>query len=220
MVQSDKQVIIWDLDGTLINSAPEIIFTINKALVACGIEPDTSVSPLRIGPPVKQIIRNSYPVEILSEKTLDQVVKEFRSIYDSSDYKNTLVFDGIESILNDSRFEHVIITNKPELATKRIIEYKGWKAFIANVLTPTSFPKVKSKKELFEYFKGIHSNMVPICIGDMQLDCECAKNIGGITIGVLWGTGTKEELEQAGCDYIVNSTTLLNEILINLWVKE
>ena len=55
-----------------------------------------------------------------------------------------------------------------------------------------------------------------IGIGDMALDAESAHAAGIKCIGVLWGTGTREELEEAECDYIVNDTRQLKELLISL----
>lgn len=213
-----KLTIIWDMDGTLIDSAPEIIVTIRKALLQNGINPDSLVSPLRIGPPVSQIIRISFPEYILSEEVLENVVKDFRQIYDSSSYESTTVFSGIEDILsNTTNYIHIVITNKPELATRRIIHFKGWDSYISEVLTPTTFAINKKKPELFRIFQETHPNIDPVCIGDMQLDCLCAKGIKAKTVGVLWGTGTKEELSTAECDYIVDTTTQLSNILRNLW---
>lgn len=219
MEDNDKKLtIIWDMDGTLIDSAPEIIATIRKALLKNGIDPDTLVSPLRIGPPVNQIIRNSFPEYILSEEVLVNVVNDFRQIYDSSTYDSTTIFSGIEDILsNTANYIHIVITNKPEIATKRIIHFKGWDSYISEVLTPTSFTANKKKTELFRIFRETHPHTDPVCIGDMQLDCICAKGINARTIGVLWGTGTKEELSKVECDYIVNTSTQLSNILHDLW---
>lgn len=222
MENSNKKLtIIWDLDGTLIDSAPEIIVTIRKALLQNGINPDTLVSPLRIGPPVSQIIRNSFPKHILSEEVLENVVKDFRYIYDSSSYKSTTIFSGIEDILsNTTDYIHVIITNKPELATRRIIHFKGWDSYISEVLTPTTFATSKKKPELFRIFQETHPRIDPVCIGDMQVDCLCAKIINAKTIGVLWGTGTLDELSDAGCDFIVENTFQLSDILHKLWQEK
>ena len=70
-----------------------------------------------------------------------------------------------------------------------------------------------SKAELFAYFKGHYPGDTLVGIGDMATDCIAAKENGLKTVGVLWGTGTRQELEQVGCDVIVNSPAELEAVL-------
>ena len=117
-----KLHLLWDMDGTLVDSEPEILATIEKSLATVGVKMEEAEAPLRIGPPVKVIIRNSFSEEVLSDSQLDEAVKAFRKIYDTSDYENTLPFEGIDELMHDSNYVHHVITNKPDLATNRILE--------------------------------------------------------------------------------------------------
>ena len=215
-----KLHLLWDMDGTLVNSEPEILATIEKSLASVGVMMSAAKAPLRIGPPVKTIIRNTFPIDILSEELLNEAVKAFRRIYDSSDFENTPPFDGIDDLINDKRFVHHIITNKPDLATKRILEKKGWDERVVDVLTPhtlemeTGHPM--TKQELFMYCRAAYPEVPMVGVGDMALDAESAHAAGINAIGVLWGTGTREELEEAGCNYIVENSMQLKKLLINL----
>lgn len=215
-----KLHLLWDMDGTLVNSEPEILATIEKSLEIVGVKIGEACDALRIGPPIRTILRNSFTKDILSEEQLNEAVMAFRKIYDSSDYVNTLPFDGIDELIHDNHFVHHIITNKPDLATNRIIEKKGWEGKVIDVLTPHTMEKKigrpMSKPELFLYCRANYPEVPMVGIGDMALDAESARTAGIKTIGVLWGTGTKEELESAGCNYIVNDTKQLKQLLINL----
>lgn len=215
-----KLHLLWDMDGTLVNSEPEILETIEKSLASVGVKISEAKNALRIGPPVKEIIRNSFPLDILSEQQLNEAVKAFRKIYDTSDYENTLPFEGIDDLIHDSRYVNHVITNKPDQATNRILEKKGWDGRVINVLTPHTLEMdlghTITKPEMFKFCRAAYPEVPMVGIGDMALDAESAHAAGIKAIGVLWGTGTREELEEAKCDYLVEDTKQLKELLINL----
>lgn len=208
--------LIWDLDGTLINSEPEIKETVKKALLNNNIDLSSATKPLRIGPPLPKMLRAAFSEDVLSDDVLANVVKDFRQIYDNSDYTLTVAFSGIDDVICDKSFCHHIVTNKPDLATNRIVKKLGWTDNIIDVLTSSTFNEPKTKTELFALCANKNPNCKFVGIGDMAPDCVASKNNNMTTIGVRWGTGTKEELESVNCDYIVNTAdellNLLNKI--------
>lgn len=212
-----KLHLIWDMDGTLVDSAPEILATIQKSLQIINLSVDNASSPLRIGPPLPIVLRNSFQEEVLSDKQIDVVIRDFRKIYDSSDFEDTKPFEGIDEIIKSDAFVHHVITNKPDFATRRIIEKKGWNQFVSDVLSPNTLinelGRQMNKQELFKHFKANNPELKVVGIGDMAGDADCAHAAGIPAIGVLWGTGTKEELEQAGCAAIVSNAKELTDLL-------
>lgn len=219
-----KLHLIWDLDGTLVDSEHEIISTLQKALGVVGISLEDAVSPLRIGPPLPDMLRNSFPEKILDDEKRKEVVQVFRKIYNVSDFEDTLPFKGVEELLLDDGFVHHIITNKPRVATHRIIEKKGWSSRIVDVLTPDTLMetigRAMKKVEMFRFFMENHPDANVVAIGDMATDAQCAKAIGIPAIGVLWGAGTREELIRAECDAIAGTTGELKTILGNYIINE
>lgn len=216
-----KLYVIWDMDGTLVDSEPEILSTIEKSLTQVGVSLKDAESKLRIGPPVRDVIRNSFSEDILPDEKLDEAVKSFRVIYDTSNYEETKPFDGIDKLIHNAQYIHIVITNKPLLATSRILEAKGWKDCVIDVITPDSLLKERgsrkmSKPEMFKYCRSIHPAAKMVGIGDMALDAKSAIDANITPIGVLWGTGTREELEDAKCHFIVENSIQLNDLLINL----
>lgn len=211
-----KLHLIWDMDGTLVNSGPEILATVEKALTTVGLSLQDANPALRIGPPLSVMLRNSFPESILDDNRLGEVLKSFRPIYDSSDFEDTVPFPGIDEMIQSSDYVHHIITNKPEYATKRIVKMKGWEGRFIEILTPNTLiaevGREMTKPELFKTWKSMYPDVTAIGIGDMAKDAECAKCIGIPAIGVLWGTGTKEEL--VACDEIAISTDELKDILM------
>jgi phosphoglycolate phosphatase len=211
--------IIWDLDGTLIDSRHEIIYTIELALQDAGLAISDAVSPIKIGPPLTVMLRQAFPVNLLAEDKLAEVIVYFRKRYDSSSFKMTVPYNGIEEIIKDkNNFIHHVVTNKPYHATRRIIEKTGWSNQIATIITSEvksdNKNEIKSKTELFAglilKYGGI--NVLFIGIGDMPSDCIAAKENNIRSIGVLWGTGTREELSSY-CDYLFEDAKQLYDFL-------
>jgi phosphoglycolate phosphatase len=218
--------IIWDMDGTLIDSQHEIICTIRLALQDVGLDISDAISPIKIGPPLDIILRQAFPVCLLTEAKLAEVVSCFRRRYDSSSFKMTAPYNGIEKIIiNKDKFIHHIVTNKPYHATWRIIEKVGWSDQFATIITSdvksnnsvTSGNRVKSKIELFAdlILKYDSTNSFFIGIGDMKNDCIAAKTNNIKSLGVLWGTGTREELSDC-CDYLFDNTKELYDFLYKI----
>ena len=147
-----------------------------------------------------------------------EIIEAFRNNYDNCGFNNTPAFEGIEDILADNSFVHHLITNKPDLATNRIIEKLGWQKYFTSIITPYSFMKSpddkrKAKTELFAICIADSPNEKFIGIGDMETDANAAISNKIPAIGVLWGTGTRNELVSCGCNNIVNTVQELKQLL-------
>jgi phosphoglycolate phosphatase len=211
--------IIWDLDGTLIDSGKEISRHVRRAVEQAGFDPARMENPFAMGPTIYQIIRSAFSEDEMDEVALNKTVSLFRSGYDNSGFEETRPFPGIEEIISDnSNFTHHIVTNKPDNPTKKILEKLHWSGYIASVITPytklSADGKRRSKAELFAdviaEFGGDKSQYIGI--GDMITDCVAAKENSITAAGVLWGAGAREEL-QSCCDYIFENIKQLYEFL-------
>lgn len=213
-----KLHIIWDLDGTLINSEREVLDALVRSVrEACFSENDQK-KPFRVGPTVDKMLDNAFDPEILTPQKKAEIIAAFRKNYDNCGFNHTPPFDGIEKILSDSRFVHHIVTNKPDLATALILKKLGWEKYFASVITPYSFMKSaddkrKTKAELFALCMADYPNEKFVGVGDMAGDAKAALENKIPAIGVLWGTGTRSELESCACTHIAQSVGELNEIL-------
>jgi phosphoglycolate phosphatase len=218
--------LIWDLDGTLIDSQHEIILNIDLALQDAGLKISDAINPIKIGPPLDVILRQSFQPHLLTEDKMSQVIKCFRKRYDNSDFKMTVPFDGIEKIVKEKKlFIHHIVTNKPYYATKRIINKIGWSDYFATITTSEFKPdnvvmkenRVRSKIELFAdlILKIGDDNSLFVGIGDTRNDCFAAKSNNIRAFGVLWGAGTREELSDC-CDCIFDNTEQLGIFLYKI----
>lgn len=205
--------IIWDLDGTLIDSEKDILLSLEKAITGAGVSLSDMIEPLRIGPPVDVMIDNSFGSGAITDDVKSKIISNFREIYDNSEFENTKFFAGIENILADKNFAHHIITNKPSFPTKRVLKKLDAEKYFASVMSPNSMNTKKrmSKQEMFAYLKNKFPNEKIVGIGDMSSDCTAALQNGLDAVGVLWGTGTEEELRNAGCLLLVKDVQELHE---------
>jgi phosphoglycolate phosphatase len=215
--------IIWDLDGTLIDSEREILYTFELAVTNAGFSMSDCIKPVRIGPPLEILLLDVFPKGLINKEQTDEIITQFRKRYDSSDYSMTDLFPGIDNIIADTNhFIHHVVTNKPKLPTNRILEKLGLLNSFASIMTPDFFQDStnvgkKSKAELFAYIINQYKNedLLIVGIGDTQNDCIAAKKNNIPTIGVLWGAGTREELASC-CDYLFDGTEQLYSFLYSL----
>jgi len=215
--------IIWDLDGTLIDSEAEILHHLEFALHDASLNVSDQVRPIKIGPPLDVLLRESFPVEVLTEEKIKKVVSGFRARYDNSGFPMTKPFDGIEEIISDTaNFVHYVITNKPNPASQNVIEKMGWKDKVISLKAlSVHAERKKSKTELFAEliaeFGGGASSFIGI--GDAKTDAIAARDNNITSVGVLWGSGTREELTDC-CDYIFEDTKQLHDFLYGLSKRE
>ncbi len=207
---ASKLHIIWDLDGTLIDSEEEVLDSLIKSVREAGLSEDKQIAPFRVGPTIDKILEAAYPCDVLNPQIKANIISNFRKNYDNCGFNRTLSFDGIEEILSNNAFIHHIVTNKPDCATNRIIEKLHWQQYFKSIITPYSFIKCKtderkSKTQLFALCIAEYPNERFIGVGDMATDTLAALNNNIESIGVLWGTGTREELISSGCTFLANS---------------
>jgi phosphoglycolate phosphatase len=208
--------IIWDLDGTLIDSQAEILYHLKLALQDVSLDIRDQVKPIKIGPPLDIMIKEAFPPEALTAEKINEAVYRYRERYDNSGFKMTGPFDGIDEIVSDTvNFVHHLVTNKPNPSAERIVEKAGWADKIVSLKAlSTHIEQRKSKTdrfaEIIAEFGGDRSSFIGI--GDAKTDCIAAKNNNITAVGVLWGSGTREELADS-CDYIFEDTRQLRDFL-------
>jgi phosphoglycolate phosphatase len=212
--------LIWDLDGTLIDSQKEVLENIRLAISDAGLEEHDMIRPFRVGPTIDKILKTSFTEERLADGKLQTAIAAFRNRYDNSSFSYTGSYEGIDKIIMDARFIHYIVTNKPDTPSKKIIEKLGWNQYVKRLVTPYTFgPEKKTKPELFSMLMDEEQldKKITVGIGDMEGDCSAAEQSNIRTIGVLWGTGTESEL--AHCSYICRTVSELSELLETLCIK-
>jgi len=207
--------IIWDLDGTLIDSTKEIIQCLELAIKYSDVDISEQIRPFVIGPTIDIILKDSFPKHIMTDFILKEIITHFRNIYDNSSFDLTEPYPGIEEIIqNMTAFIHHIVTNKPDVPTKNILNKLNWIECISSITTPytnsnATAQKKKTKSEIFQNVIAKYNNgFAFIGIGDMKQDCLAAKENNITSIGVLWGSGDREELINCSDNIFENATQL------------
>jgi len=211
-----KKYVFLDLDGTITESAVAILSSAEYALKKLGIEDDDPEKKRAfIGPPLTVGFGELYG---LSGDTLEQAIKLYREYYVGGGYKDSPLYDGIEETLlklkNEGRVL-MMVTSKPKYIAQLVADYHGMGKYLSAVIGPVE-EKVKAGKE--DLIEEAAKNVIrmlddsaltvediyheAVMVGDRRYDMEAAKNLGLLAIGALYGYGTREELENAGADFI------------------
>jgi phosphoglycolate phosphatase len=150
VASGNSRAIIFDLDGTLVDSSPGILASLDHALQAQGVSPTYPLNSALIGPPLLEIV--TYLCPDLNSAQRDQIVEQFKRHYDSNGYLMTSPFIGVEQMLAHLIREGVslsIATNKRHAPTRRILSYLNWDDLFQYVYCPDSVsPPVAGKAEL------------------------------------------------------------------------
>jgi phosphoglycolate phosphatase len=142
--------VIFDLDGTLLDSLPGIEWSVRQACAACGIAaPRQSLRPY-LGPPIRSILRSAAGVS--APDKLDRLERAFRVSYDGAGWRMTTCFDGAPAALDRLRRQGLrlwVATNKPARATGKILRELQIDALFEEIACRDSrTPPFLSKAEL------------------------------------------------------------------------
>jgi phosphoglycolate phosphatase-like HAD superfamily hydrolase len=207
--------VFFDLDGTLVDSAPDIRACLFDALFEHNVKADGMSERFRIGPPLDMMIRTMVPG--LSEERLISVMASFRRRYDQSDYLLTVPYEGVEPILSELASLGIplyVATNKPFFASTRIIKKMGWSFFEA-ILSPDAFGGERLKKvQLLQRIaceRGYCSRRC-LMVGDLPEDVDAAREAGFGSVAVTWGYGDVEVLSRCAADWLVSEPAEISMI--------
>lgn len=199
--------VLWDLDGTLVDSQSDIIDCIFSSIKAAGITVTPFKESIRVGPPIRDIIRGCLPH--IEKSQVETIVSEFRRRYDYSEFLHTHPYSGIMQLLEDLReCQHFIVTNKPAYPTARLLNKLGWNMLFRDVYTPNRKGSgyLFSKTELISLVLKEHCLSPETCffVGDTALDVRAAHGNGVRAIGVAWGYETPSVLSAHGVDWLAS----------------
>ncbi len=203
------EVIFFDLDGTITESAPGITNSVRHALRKFGImEEDQEVLNKFVGPPLSETFTERYG---FTEEQCMQGVVWFREYYEVKGIFENNVYDGIEEMLkrlHDAGKRIVMATSKPEPMAVKIVEHFGLAEYFERVAGSTMDETRTAKAEVIAYALeecGITDKSQVLMVGDRRHDIAGAKKNGLDSMGVLYGYGDRQELEDAGADYIAET---------------
>lgn len=203
--------ILFDLDGTLTDPGVGITNAVAYALHQYGIiiEDKTILYPF-IGPPLLDSFQKYYG---FSDEKANRAITYYREYYSKTGIFENVVYDGIKELLQNLK-EHnkslIVATSKPELFARQILDHFGLSEYFRFIAGATMDGSLSRKGDIIKYALNrcnITSVSSAIMIGDREHDVIGAKKAGIDCIGVLFGYGTRTELEAAGASYIAESVS-------------
>lgn len=214
-----KNMVIFDLDGTLLNTIEDLAISTNKALEACHFKPHpTEAYKYFVGDGMNKLIERALPDGNKDKDTIDKVKKEFITYYNAHLTNYTKPYEGITELLYElqSRNKYLaIVSNKPNEQTQRLV--KECLPKIPFVYVTGNKIGMPHKPDPFAVLEAIHqvglSKEEILYVGDSGVDMQTAKNAGVTAVGVTWGFRTKEELISNGADAIVDDPGMILDLL-------
>lgn len=212
--------ILFDLDGTLTDPGIGITNSVMYALGKCGLPiPDRRSLYRFIGPPLTDSFEEFYG---FSRERAAQAVSFYREYFQEKGLYENAVYDGIPELLGrlrDAGKVLLVASSKPEVFVVRILEHFGLSKYFT-VVAGSNLDGTRAKKD--EVIQCALERMQiadltgAVMVGDREHDILGAKKTGLVSVGVLFGYGGRQELEQAGADHIAGTVEGLGEILLSV----
>ena len=204
MDSSPTQAIIFDLDGTLLDTLDELAFITNTVLENNGF-PTHPLNAYRyfVGEGTETLIRNALGESRADEKNVLRCLEEFLTIYRNTCGEKARLYQGIPQLLSDlvcRGLKLAVLSNKPhDLTLKNIDLFLPHVPFGLVLGQRKEIPKKPDPHGVFEILA--HLKVRPeqcLYLGDTSIDMKTAVAAGTNPVGVLWGFRGEEELRSSG----------------------
>lgn len=211
---------IFDLDGTLLNTIGDLAAAANHTLTEMGFSTHTEDEyKYMVGNGIPKLIERFLPPWHRDEATQKQAARLFFSYYNAHKEDTTAPYPGIPALLATLRSAGVklgVVSNKEDTLTKSIVTHFFPDLFdgvAGHTLGTPAKPDPHLINEMRAAF-GLSVQQV-LYVGDSSVDIETARNAGLASCGVLWGFRTENELRGAGASYLVRSPKDIRMLVLN-----
>ena len=214
-----KNTVIWDMDGTVLNTLEDLQNSVNYALVSYGFKPyKPQEIKAMLGNGIKVLMELAVP-DGLNNPRFDDCFETFKEYYQQHMNDKTKPYDGIEKVmarLRQKGWKQAIVSNKIDNAVQELTaayypfvdlalgEQEGLKRKPCPDMVLTALKRLKATKEEAVY------------VGDSEVDLATAKNSGLDCICVSWGFRDRQSLQAIGAPSIVDEPEQLLEALLKM----
>ena len=207
-------LVIFDLDGTLLNTIDDLGYACNHALEACGF-PTHAIEeyPRLVGNGVNKLIERALPEGQKDEETVLRVRAHFVPYYNAHNCDFTRPYDGIPELLESLKARGCMLavaSNKYQAATEKIVSHFFPGVFDVVLGEREGVPRKPDPQIVRDIEAKLQRDKVPstysvLYVGDSLVDQATAANAGVPFVACSWGFVAREKLVEAGCEHIIDS---------------
>lgn len=215
------KAVLFDLDGTLLNTIGDIAGAMNHALKQHGFSTHSDEAYYdMVGWGLDVLTERALPADAELEKLRPSIKKEWMQYYREHPADRTVAYEGVEELLSalvEANVSLGVLTNKPhEMAEQAVAALLPERYFAAIIGLDDRFPRKPDPTSLLHMLEQVRVAPGEACmVGDSEVDMETARNAGVAAVAVSWGFRTLETLREAGADVTVHSAKELQGYLLN-----
>jgi len=213
------RAVVFDLDGTLLDTLRDLAESVNSVLSRSGF-PEHSLEAYRqfVGDGVEELARRVLPEGHRDEATITRILAGVREEYRQRWPNHTRPYEGIPELLDAltaRRIKKAIVTNKPDDSTRIMVArlLPRWE-FDVIVGATAGLPRKPDPKGAIEAARRLRLSPGAILyVGDSDIDMKTANAAGMYAVGVLWGFRPADELIRNGAKVLISKPLELLELL-------
>ena len=216
------KVIVFDLDGTLVNTIDDLKISCDTVLKEYGRDYKWSVDDYKrfVGNGLKKLVERAFD-HTLSEDELEIAFRKTSSIYSEIKLDHAHAYNGIKEqleMLKAKGIKLAVVTNKPEAAAKEMVyTIFGENTFDYIAGAKDGIPHKPAPDSTLNALKNLGFNPdEAIYIGDSNVDMQTARNAKIRSVGVLWGFRSRQELEKEKPFIIIDNPEKISKIIDEL----
>ena len=201
-------LVIFDLDGTLLNTIDDLGYACNHALAQAGYPTHPiEAYPAKVGNGINNLIRRALPETERTEEQIMRVRMFFVPYYDAHNCDYTRPYDGIPELLAELKAQGhqlAVASNKYQAATEKIVNHFFPGVFDVILGEREGVERKPNPQIVYDIQDRCAKGQKTLYIGDSLVDYETAKNAGVPFVACSWGFVPRERLVEAGIAHIVD----------------
>lgn len=216
----NKQLVIFDLDGTLLDTVADLANATNQALARCGYPTHPTEAYYRfVGNGINKLFARALPEEARTEKNVQRIRSLFIPYYNEHNADDSRPYPGIVELLTHLQHQGIqlaVASNKYQQATAKLVGHFFPDIHFAAVYGQREGIPIKPDPAIIYDILSVTSisHARTLYVGDSGVDMQTARNASIESVGVTWGFRDEEELRTNGAAHIIHSAKDLLELAL------